>query len=80
MKATLRSVPTLDETLRLACIAAAEDLLAKAKAGQMTGFVALLDHPGNEWSLVQTQCHDRIALVGKLTIAATRIANNLFDG
>jgi hypothetical protein len=46
----------------------------------MTGFVALLDHPGNDWSFVQTQCHDRIALVGKLTIAATRIANNLFDG
>jgi hypothetical protein len=37
MSAAIRQVPTLDETLRRACIEAAEDLLAKAKDGQNDG-------------------------------------------
>jgi hypothetical protein len=53
-------------------------LLAKAQAGEIIGFVALMDHPGNDWSYIQTECHDRIALIGKLYLAATRIAHNLF--
>ena len=72
----LRPVPP-DEEQRSDCIRCAEELLAKAKVGEISGFVAVMDHPGMDWSYIQTYNQDRIALLGKLALALVSLGSDL---
>jgi hypothetical protein len=73
------SVAQPDEDRRQRCIEELEKLLEKAKSGNIISFLVVCNHPGNEWSYINSGHNDSIQVIGELQMMLYRVSSQLFS-